>query len=198
VTVVPPRARPGTALAASLTDPALYLGDPHPLYARLRAEAPVAWNLERGFWAVSRHADVCAVESDPQTYCAGRGILVDEIGTDYPAPPTMMHTDPPAHTRYRRLVQPGFKPSVVRALQPVVTARVASLVDALPPGVGVDVLGALAVPLPLQIIAGVLGLPEDDWERCYEWSEAVIPGAWPRIHLTTDKWPLWNGWNRPA
>ncbi len=171
--------RPGSELAAGLSDPELYRSDPHPLYARLRAEAPMAWNAELGFWAVARHADVCAVEGDAATFCAGQGILTDEIAVDYESPPTLLHTDPPEHTRYRRLVQPGFKPTVVRALEPVVRARAASLVDALAPDVPVDVLAALAVPLPLQIIGEILGLPEADWERCYEWSEAVIPGARP-------------------
>jgi len=171
--------RPGIHLSARLTDPSLYTTDPHPLYARLRREAPVAWNDELGFWAVSRHADVCAVESDPHTFCAGRGILTDEIGTSYETPPTMMHSDPPAHTRYRRLVQPGFKPSVVRGLEPVVRARVDVLVGRLVADAALDVMAELAVPLPLQVIGEILGLPDDDWERAYAWSEAVIPGARP-------------------
>ena len=58
-------ADPGIALAARLTDPELYRTDPHPLYARLRAEAPVAWNEELGFWAIAKHADVSAIESRP-------------------------------------------------------------------------------------------------------------------------------------
>jgi len=169
------------SLAARLTDPELYRSDPHPLYARLRAEAPVAWNEERGFWAIAKHADVSAIESDHATFCAGRGILVDEIGTTYATPPTMMHADPPVHTRYRRLVQPAFKPSVVRALEPVVRARTTALVDRVESGVATDVVAALSVPLPLQVISEILGVPDDEWERCYEWSEAVIPGAtdWP-------------------
>ncbi len=175
------RGRPGVALAARLLDPELYTTDPHPLYARLRAEAPVAWNEERGFWAVAKHADVSAIESDHDTFCAGRGILVEEIGTTYESPPTMMHSDPPVHTRYRRLVQPAFKPSVVRALEPVVRARTAALVERVADGAATDVVAALSVPLPLQVIGEILGVPDDEWERCYEWSEAVIPGAtdWP-------------------
>ena len=173
--------RPGTALARRLLDPALYSGDPHPLYARLRAEAPVAWNEERGFWALARHADVLAVENDPATFCAGRGILVEEIGTTYATPPTMMHSDPPVHTRYRRLVQPGFKPSVVRALEPVIRARTTALLEHFATGSALDIVPLLSVPLPLQVISEILGVPDDEWERCYEWSEAVIPGAtdWP-------------------
>lgn len=183
--------RPGTALAARLLDPELYTSDPHPLYARLRAEAPVAWNEERGFWAVAKHAAVTAIESDHGTFCAGGGILVEEIGTTYESPPTMMHSDPPVHTRYRRLVQPAFKPSAVRALEPVVRARTAALVQSFGLDTATDVVAALSVPLPLQVISEILGVPDDEWERCYEWSEAVIPGAtdWPeerRAQLMTD------------
>jgi len=183
--------RPGTALAARLLDPRVYATDPHPLYARLRAEAPVAWNEERGFWALSRHADVSAVENDHDTFCAGRGILVDEIGTTYASPPTMMHSDPPVHTRYRRLVQPGFKPSVVRDLESVIRARTTALAERIEAGAATDVVADLAVPLPLLVISEILGVPEDEWERCYRWSEAVIPGAtdWPeerRAELLTE------------
>ncbi|MDE3086170.1 MAG: cytochrome P450 [Acidobacteriota bacterium] len=174
-------ARPGVELAARVVDPALYESDPHPLFAALRAEAPVAWNEERGFWAVTTHEEVTRVEGDHETFCASRGILVDEIGTTYPSPPTILHSDPPAHTRYRRLVQPGFKPSVVKALDPVVRARAEALVSRLEPGEVLDVVPLLAVPLPLLVISEMLGVPEEDWERCYEWSEAVVPGAvdWP-------------------
>jgi cytochrome P450 len=173
--------RPGTALAARLTDPQLYSQGPHELFGRLRAEAPVSWNEERGFWAIAKHKDVCTIETDHQTFCARRGILVDEIGVEYPSPPTIMHTDPPEHSRYRRLVQPGFKPSAVRMLEPFVRARAKALVDAMPESEPVDVVQSLAVPFPIQVISEMLGVPEDEWERCYQWSEAVIPGAteWP-------------------
>jgi cytochrome P450 len=180
--VAPGTERPGTLLAARLNDPDLYSSDPYPLYARLRDEAPMAWNAERGFWAVSTHADVVAAETDAQTYCAGRGILVEEIGIDYASPPTILHTDPPEHTRYRRLVQPGFKPSVTRDLEPVVRKQVTALIDEFEAGVPVDVVQALSVPFPLLVISEILGVPEEEWRRCYEWSEAVIPGAtdWPQ------------------
>ena len=103
-----------TALTAPLLDPAFYAGDPYPLYARLRAEAPVARNDTLGLWLVSRHADVVEVSRDPATFCSSKGIMTFEIGAEYATPPTMMHTDPPDHTRYRNLVQPGFRPSYMR------------------------------------------------------------------------------------
>lgn len=174
--------RPGRDLASRLGDPDLYLTDPYPLYKRLRAEAPIAWNEERGFWAVARHADVITAETDAATYCASRGILTDEIGVHYDSPPTILHTDPPAHTRYRRLVQPGFRPSVTRDLEPVVRARAQALIEQMEAGTPLDIVQALSVPFPLLVISEILGVPESEWRRCYEWSEAVIPGAtdWPQ------------------
>ena len=112
-----------TALTEPLLDPAVYAGDPYPLYARLRAEAPVARNDTLGLWMVASHEDVVAVSRDPGTFCSSKGIMTFEIGAEYASPPTMMHTDPPDHTRYRTLVQPGFRPSYMRALEPGIRAR---------------------------------------------------------------------------
>jgi cytochrome P450 len=164
-----------------LLAPEFYSGDPFPHYARLRAEAPVARNRAQRFWVVSRHADVITVSRDPDTFCSGKGILTMEIGAQYPTPPTMMHTDPPDHTRYRNLVQPGFRPSFMRALEGGIRARTRVLVDAIEPGAPVDIVTDLAVPLPLQVISDLLGVPEEEWPRFFRWSEAVIPGAtdWP-------------------
>ena len=63
----------------------------------------------------------------------------------------------------------------------MVRARTAALVDRIDAGAATDVVSVLSVPLPLQVISAILGVPDDEWERCYEWSEAVIPGAtdWP-------------------
>ena len=115
-----------TADAGRLLDPSLYSGgDPFALYAELRRTAPVCWvdHEGGGFWAVTTHPEVSHIGADPGAFCSSRGILTDEIGTTYETPPTMMHTDPPQHTRYRRLVQPGFKPSMVRLMEAGVTAK---------------------------------------------------------------------------
>ena len=172
-------------LTDALLDPATYAGDMHAVLGPLRAEAALTWNGTKGFWAVTRHAEVCEASSDPGRFCSGRGILLDEIGVDYDTPPTMMHADPPAHTRYRTLVRPGFTNAVVRGLEPLVRERTARVLDALATkaagGRPVDVTTELAVPLPLQLIAQLLGLPPGDEERLFRWSEAAIPGAtdWP-------------------
>ena len=160
-----------------LTDPHLYRDDdPFALYAALRHQAPVAWHEGAGFWAVTTHPEVAAIGTDPETYCSGRGILVEEIGTSYDSPPTMMHTDPPQHTRYRRLVQPGFKPSMVRLMEDGVAKKARALIDLIEPGVPLDIVPTLSIPYPLQVICELLGVDGEQWPRFYEWSEAAIPG----------------------
>ena len=76
---------PGThePLTDPLVEPGLHARDPWPVYARLRAEAPVAWNETVGFWALSRHAEVLEVSTDPARFCSGKGILTMEIGLEF-------------------------------------------------------------------------------------------------------------------
>jgi cytochrome P450 len=175
-------------LTDALLDPATYAGDLHGALDALRAEAPLAWNGTAGFWAVTRHADVGEASSDPSRFCSAKGILVEEIGVTYESPPTMMHSDPPEHTRYRKLVRPGFTNAVVRGLEPMVRERTGRLLDELADqaagGAVVDVTEELAVPLPIQLIASVLGLPQGDEERLFRWSDAAIPGA---VEMTDDE-----------
>ncbi len=173
-------AAPSMAADASrLLDPSLYSGgDPFALYAELRRTAPVCW-VEReggGFWAVTTHPEVSHIGADPGGFCSSRGILTDEIGTTYETPPTMMHTDPPQHTRYRRLVQPGFKPSMVRLMEAGVGAKAAALTSRIQGGVAFEVVQDLSIPFPLQVICELLGVDGSQWPRFFDWSEAVIPG----------------------
>ncbi len=71
---------------------------------------------------------------------------------------------------------------MTRALEPLVRARALALIDKIESGTTVDIVQALSVPFPLLVISEILGVPETEWRRCYEWSEAVIPGAtdWPQ------------------
>jgi cytochrome P450 len=164
-------------LTEALVETGFYAGDPFPHYRRLREEAPVAWNEGTGFWALSRYAEVHEVSTDPGRFSSQRGILLMEIGVEYPHPPTMMHTDPPDHTDYRKLVQPGFKPSLIKAVEVQARDRLQDLLERVQPGEPVEWVEAVSVPYPLRIIGDLLGLPDDDWERFFRWSEAMIPGA---------------------
>ena len=165
--------------ATGLLDASLYAeGDPFALYAELRRAAPVCW-VDRaggGFWAVATHPEVSHIGADPVGFCSSRGILTDEIGTKYDDPPTMMHTDPPRHTRYRRLVQPGFKPTLVRLMEAGVTAKARALIETIETGEAVDIVPTLSIPFPLLVICELLGVDGSQWPKFFDWSEAVIPG----------------------
>jgi cytochrome P450 len=164
-------------LTEQLADEAFPHDDPFPLYAALRAAGPLVWNASGGYWVAARHAEVTAVGADATRFCSGRGILTFEIGVDYPSPPTMMHTDPPAHTRYRSLVQPAFGRRVVRALEPTIRAAATRLVGQVPTDEPIDIVADLAAILPVQVIGMILGIPEAEWDRVWAWSEASIPGT---------------------
>jgi cytochrome P450 len=164
-------------LTEPLLDDSFFATEPWEHFARLRSLHPVARHEDPGFWVLSRHADVVAASADAGTFCSGQGILLFEIGVEYPTPPTMMHTDAPAHSRYRKLVQPGFAPRVIRALEPVVRTRAAAAVDRIPVAEPADVVETVTAGFPLQIIADLLGIGDADQARFLRWSDAAIPGA---------------------
>lgn len=167
--------RPGEDLTGPLSDPAFYAGDPHPLFARLRSVAPLTWHTEPGFWAVTTHAEVLEASKDPETFCSGRGILLRDIGATLPETPgALLYYDPPDHGRMRRMVQPAFAPSRIRALEGRVRDRARALLDAIAPGEPVDIVDALAVPFPLLVIADLLGVPEARFDDLRRWTDALI------------------------
>ena len=171
-----------------LTEPVLTEGffagtvvaDPWNHLAQLRLQGPLAWNERGGYWVASHHREVQQASVDPERFRSGDGILTFEIGHSYPSPPTMMHTDPPDHTRYRALVAPAFRPSAMKALHPRLVAHTKRLLDALEvaaSGQSIDFVKAFAVPFPLLVICELLGVPPDEWEKFYLWSEVSVPGA---------------------
>ncbi len=145
--------------------------------AQLRAAGPVSWNEAGGYWVASHHREVQQASVDPSRFCSGQGILTFEIGHTYPSPPTMMHTDPPDHTRYRTLVAPAFRPSAMKALHPHLVGHAQRLLDALSPSETIDIVHDFTVPFPLLVICELLGVPADEWEKFYLWSEVSVPGA---------------------
>ncbi len=145
--------------------------------AQLRAAGPVSWNEAGGYWVASHHREVQQASVDPSRFCSSQGILTFEIGHTYPSPPTMMHTDPPDHTRYRTLVAPAFRPSAMKALHPYLVGHARRLLDALAPRTTVDIVHDFTVPFPLLVICELLGVPANEWEKFYLWSEVSVPGA---------------------
>src|SRR6516165_7035151 len=87
-----------------------YKADPHAIWKRLRDEAPLYFNEELDFYAVSRFADVDAFSRDPRTFCSSHGTVLEMLGPNPTEMEIMIFMDPPEHTRYRRLVSKAFTP----------------------------------------------------------------------------------------
>jgi pimeloyl-[acyl-carrier protein] synthase len=154
------------------------LADPYPFYHRLRSHDPVHWSGE--CWVLTRYADVLAALQDLRLSAAGMGWDV----SDLPDPEREVLTslfrslsrwmgflDPPDHTRLRGLVHKAFTPRVIEALRPQTQQIVDNILDAARSAGRMDVIRDLAAPLPVVVIAEMLGLPPGDRERLKRWSD---------------------------
>jgi len=163
-----------------LHDPDFYLGDVQPVYRRLRAETPVYWSEAAGLWALSKYADIQRVSKDPGLFCSRRGVIVNDpirLAGELSTPPSIIHMDPPGHNRYRKLVSGAFTPRMVAMLEPRIRELVRESLDAVPANEVFDFVEHVAVPVPILVIAEMLGVPASDRETFRRWSDAVIAGA---------------------
>ena len=166
---------PISDLTARLLDGDLYAGDPYPLLARLRREAPVARDERFGFWALTRHADVHDVSRDNQVFVSGYGVNhAHFVPEPLEVPGSLLSCDPPVHTRYRKILWDAFTPTKIRALEPRIRARAVALLDAVEPGAVVELVSAVSVPYPLIVLADLMGLPADDWREYCDWMDAAV------------------------
>lgn len=166
-----------------LVDPARYArnGYPHELWSRLRAEAPVAWIEAPGFkpfWAVTRHADVMAVSRRPGRFSSAQGITLARADVpEYAMPEMVVMLDPPRHVAMRRVVSARFTPNAVRSRRAEVERIGTEIIDAVTgdaPTGELDFVEQVAAPLPLAVIAWMLGLPRADWDLLFRLSNEVI------------------------
>ncbi|OWY63073.1 cytochrome P450 [cyanobacterium TDX16] len=172
-----------------LTDLDLFAdGFPHDVFTLLRDEAPVWWHrpTERapggeGFWVISRHADLLAVLHDPVTFSSetgpgrvGGGTTLDDLPPDFVTGVMLNMSDPPVHTRQRGLVNKVFTPRAVDALEPWLRERAAAVVDAAVEAGACDLLVDVAAELPLQTIAEVLGVPQEDRHQLFDWTSTIL------------------------
>lgn len=152
--------------------------DPYPEYAKLRQQDPVHRSLLTNSWVFARHADVAAVLRDYRNFSSDPRILELAAwqswqGAVLPTPDDfgMLVLDPPDHTRLRGLVNQAFTQRAVNALEPHVRGHLDSLLDGVDdPAAGFDLMEAVARPLPVIVIAEMLGIPPEDRARFRTWS----------------------------
>jgi cytochrome P450 len=180
----------GAAGLTTLFDPHR-VADPYPTYAWLRAARPVWQPVERVF-VLSRHQDCAAVLRDPRFGRSEEGLRArragssGEVSADQPAVRSFLALNPPDHTRLRRLVSRAFTPARVRDLGPRIEAIAAELIDTAASGGSVDLIAALASPLPVTVISELLGVPAADYDRLVAWSDALARGLDPGFLISAE------------
>jgi cytochrome P450 len=139
--------------------------DPHPLWRRMRDEAPLYRNDRYEFWALSRYEDVSAGLADWRSYSSARGTVLDFIrnGVEFP-PGNILFEDPPLHDAHRALLARLFTPRRIAELEPQVRAFCARSLDPLVGGDRIDFIADLGAQMPMRVIGMLLGIPEDDQE----------------------------------
>jgi cytochrome P450 len=150
--------------------------DPYPIYAALRARAPVYRNDRLGFWALSRHADVLAAFRDPARFSSRHGVSLDPAASHPGAQATMsfLAMDPPRHTRMRALVSRGFTPRRIAALEPRIRALALRYLERVAADGRCDFIRDVAGRLPMDVISEMLGVPEADRDRLRALADTVV------------------------
>lgn len=144
--------------------------NPYDGFKLLREHAPVSQLEAGGPWQVARHADVNAILRDHATFSSDVSMQPEEKR----GAPSMLFSDPPVHHRLRRLVSVAFKPSQIQVQEEQIRLRCNDLLDAIPINTEVDLVTALAAPLPVIVIAEMLGVEDGDMATFKAWSDEIF------------------------
>jgi cytochrome P450 len=163
-------------------------GFPHEVFTLLRREAPVWWHPPtprapggEGFWVISRHEDVLRVARDPESFSSetgpgrvGGGTTLEDLPPGFVTGVMLNMSDPPTHTRIRALVNRAFTPRGLDRLEPWLRERGRAIVAAARSRGECDFLVDVAAELPLQTIAQLLGVPQEDRHQLFAWTSTIL------------------------
>ncbi|MFE3262308.1 cytochrome P450 [Nocardia sp. NPDC059229] len=173
------------------TDPALWESrNPVAEFAQLRRTSPVWWNAQQdessggfrdgGFWVISKHEDIKEISRKPELFSSQRKgsiirlpgqITIDQIEL---TSALLVNMDPPKHTKIRRIISKGFSPRAVESLRVALTERAERIVHAAKQEGRGDFVEQVACELPLQAIAELLGVPQEDRRKLFDWSNQML------------------------
>jgi cytochrome P450 len=143
--------------------------DPYPTFRRLRHEAPVYYNEQYNFYALSRHDDLARVLGDRDTFISGKGMVYNIITADIEMPPGLfINEDPPMHTMHRSIVSRLFTPRAVAGLEPQIRKLCVEIVDELEGRDQFDFMKDFSLRLPVQVIGMLVGVPKKDQQVLLE------------------------------
>ncbi|MEX2228599.1 MAG: cytochrome P450 [Dehalococcoidia bacterium] len=181
----------------NLHDVNLFLNDEfHDAFRILRREAPVHWNpgtaRANGFWSLTKYEDILFVSRNPETFISSKGIAGP--GERHPAPEdvaraasrppgsgdsSIITMDPPRHVKMRRLVNKGFTPRAVNAMEPKIRTQTREVLDQLGDRKSGDFVLEVSSQLPLAVICGLMGLPREAWPLMFELTNAALGAGDP-------------------
>jgi cytochrome P450 len=174
--------------AANLLDHDLFADhEPWELFDLLLRDAPVYRHPEPdgdGFWVVTRYDDVLAVVRDPKTFSSevGGAATIENLPDDVlEARRNFLEFDPPKHGRYRRLISTSFTPGAVARYEEWLRGLISDLLDRVPDGETFDLVQELAAPIPIRVLARLLGLPEEQLPRLIELGDRLLVDTDPEI-----------------
>ncbi len=167
-------------------------GYPHDIWKWMRTNDPVYWwdNTEGDpFWAITKHADITAIGKQPEKFLSGPLLVHSHM--PIPAgrmefPPTLIQLDPPKHGVYRRLISKRFTPRALTRFHADIEDIGKEIVDNLLERGRegeCDFVEAVSAPLPIAVIAWMLGLPKEDWNRLFDWTNRIIGAQDPAFQL---------------
>lgn len=181
------------------TDPDMYANRlPFEEFAELRQTAPIWWNSkplgeggfpDEGFWVVTKHRDVKEISRNSELFSSRENTAIIRFKDDMPRDNIemqrllLLNMDPPTHTKVRGIISRGFTPRAVNSLREALTARAERIVaEALDKGSG-DFVSDVACELPLQAIAELIGIPQDDRRKIFDWSNQMIAYDDPEFEI---------------
>jgi len=166
-------------------------GYPHDVWTRLRREDPVHWwTRTEGipFWAITKRSDIVEISNKPHIFQNGPRVTIshkpENPMDEFPA--TLIQMDPPRHTVFRKLINKRFKPRALKELHEPIEKIGKEIVDALieqSDSGECDFVDKVSAPLPIAVIAWLLGVPREDWNRLFDWTNHIIGAQDPEYRV---------------
>ncbi len=178
-----------------LNDPSFFAeGDPEAVFRQLRSEDPVHWtktNLKRGFWSITKMADVAAVFRDAHTYPSGMATFIapnpeaEEAQSSLGGHPNLVITDPPRHVELRKAFNRPFLPRAVARYEEAGRKLVAQIIDEVIPRGQCNFVTDIATKLPMAIICDMMQVPRNDWNALFTWANMAMGSDDPEYQIGT-------------
>ncbi len=164
-------------------------GPPFDVFKELREQKPVYWNPQEpddgpGFWVLTRYDDIVESSMDYESYVSGHGVFIDDSvgGSEL----MLVNMDAPKHSGLRNLIAQGFTPKMIRRMEPHVRDITAKIIDNIVQKGECDFVTDVAMELPLQVIAELIGIPQKDRHQIAQWSNQMIAVGDPEYSPTME------------